>query len=336
MSSLVDHRWGLKKETVYNTPVVVDRFYPWLKVEPDWDNRIRFAKGLAGGGGRRRTLGARAVVPRGLGSIKLSAELESKQGGVLYDLAFGVSTVTAITGGSQQVFNNGLTTGFLPSATVQVVDVSNPGTDYVLTYSGCTVEKATITQPEDDIPMIEVEFDCASLSTATAAATATYASGVLFDASQITSAGLGGAFVAPTTIALATVATSFLDWREFKVTIDNKLDGTDAWPLSGRAQPVAGVPDIKFDGKANFQNTTIPTAYIVGTKLPWQATWTTGETLGAGFSQLQLAIPQMQLTKGMPKPDMGKIGTIDVSAMVTNDGTNKDIYLVYRTTDTTL
>ena len=337
MSSSTDHRWGMVEEVTFNTPLTVTRFYPWLEVEPDWDNRLRYAQGLASGGGRRSVLGNRVVVPQGQGMIKVKCELESKQGGVLLRAALGMSTVTAITGGSQQVFHNKLTTGYMPSYTIQVVDVTNPGSDYVLTYSGCSAMKATIEQGEDEIPTIEVEFDAVSLSTATAAASASYAtSSYIFDASQAASVGLGGSFTAPTTTALATGPTAFPDLRSFKVDIDQQLQVDGRVLGATRSRPVAGIPEIQWSATAEFNGTTMQAAYIAGTALPFQATLTTAETLGAGFTQFQVAIPQLRLTKGMPKITPGEVVTSDLEGKVFSDGTNNDIYVVYRTTDTVL
>ena len=85
MASIVDDRWGLKKETTYGTAVTVDRHYPWVgsDVEGTWDNRRRTAQGLVGGGGRRTVLGSRSFLPTGIGTLKTKVELDSKGLGVL-------------------------------------------------------------------------------------------------------------------------------------------------------------------------------------------------------------------------------------------------------------
>jgi hypothetical protein len=67
MSSSTDHRWGMKEESTFGVAVTVDRFYPWLEVEPDWDNRLRYAQGLASGGGARTVLANRSVAPQASG-----------------------------------------------------------------------------------------------------------------------------------------------------------------------------------------------------------------------------------------------------------------------------
>lgn len=336
MSTTLDHRWAMKRESTYNTPVTVDRFYPFLDgVEADWDPRPRQSMGQQGGNGRRGPLGSRRYVTIGQGTLKLSAELESKGGGVLLDWALGVSTVTAITGGSQIVCHPGIAGTVLPSATVQVVKVMNTGTEVVETYAGCTASKITIEQPEDDIPTIEVEADTRSYTTATAAATPAYpTTPTLFDHYQ-GACGLGGTLTAPTTLVLATGLTAFSDFRSWKLTIDQQID-KDRRIIGGRNQPLVGIPKIKFSGKVEFNATTLPVALVAGTKLPWYQTWTTTEAISAGFAQLQVVIPQLALNKELPQVKVGDTTVQAIDADVTNDGTNRDVYVVVRTVDTAL
>ena len=340
MSTTLDHRIGIKKETTYGTPVTVSRFYPYLDgTKSEWNARGRQGKGIISGA-RRTDLAPRAFLPlTGQGQITLKVELESKAAGVLLDLALGVSVVTAITGGSQINFHPGITGTVLPSATIQIVKVQNTGVEAVETYAGCTASKVTIEQPEDDVATLTVEFDALSYTTATAAATAAYPTApVIFDASQV-SCGLGGTLTLPTTLLAASGLTAFAEFKSFKVEVDQKID-TGRWILSagGRNQPVAGQPQLKFSGKAEYNSTTVPTALAAGTMLPFYATWTTGETLGAGTTQLQVVVPAMRITKGLPAPKAGETVELDVDADIFNTGVAgvQDLYVVYRTTDTAL
>lgn len=336
MAALTDHQWGIKRETIYGTAVTVDRFYPWLPggVKAEWDVRRRTAQGLAGGGGRRGPLSARSYLPTGIGTVTTKVELETRQAGVLFDLAFGASTVTAITGGSQQVYHPGLTSSYLPSATIQVAKIRNDGTPWVETYAGCTASKVTIEQPVDGIPTIEVEWDARSVTTGSSPATATYVYGTILDATY-GAAGLGGTLTVPTTTALATGLTAFAEMKSFHLEIEQAID-RDRWVLGGRNQPIAGIPAVSFSGQAEFTSSTLPAAVLAGTQLAFQCTWTTPEVLGAGFAQAQLVIPKLALTGDLPTPDMGKTGLVDVKASAPNDGINRDVYWVWRTADTVL
>jgi hypothetical protein len=340
VSTLLDDRIGIKAESTYGTRVTVDRFYPHLDDdESSWDPRLRQGMGLHGGAGRVSPLAARNYATAGQGTVTLKAELESKAGGVLLHAGIGASTVTAVTGGAFMLFHPGVTGTNLGTYTIQHVKVQNDGTDYVETYGGCTPSKTTIEQPEDDIPTIEVEFDTLNMTTATAAASQSYASGqVLYDAFNVSGVGLGGSLTVPTTTAFATGLTATTEWKEYKVEIDHQIDDAD-WRLGPtRGRPIIGAPKISFSGKANFDSTTLPAALIAGTQLPWYCTYSTGlQELTAGVSAgLQIVIPKLVLSKGLPKVKAGDRRVTDVSASVLNDGTNRDLYVAYRTVDTAL
>ena len=77
-------------------------------------------------------------------------------------------------------------------------------------------------------------------------------------------------------------------------------------------------------------------AYIAGTSLPFQCTWTTAEVLGAGFSAAADGHPVLKADQGHAEDPPGEVVTAELDARVFNDGTNRDIYLVYRTLDTAL
>jgi Phage tail tube protein len=339
MATAADHFIACAKESTYGVAVTPVRAYPFVDgTESDFDVRWRVGKGITGGFGRRTQLGTREFLPTGQGTLKIVAELESKAAGVLLDAALGVSSVAAITGGSQMLFHTGVPNLVLPSLTWQVAKVRNDGTYLVETYRGCTASKVTIEQPEDDIATIEVEWDALGMTTATAAITPTYAAApTIFDAYQA-QVYYGGALTAPTATVGATVATPSNVWRSWKLEIDQKIND-DGWVLSNgvRTQPKAGTPEIKMSGEVEFTDVAIVGNYLAGTRAPFLCTWTTPEVLGAGFAQLQVLIPQIALTKGVPQVKPGEAPTtFDVEAMVSNDGTNRDVTVVYRTADTAL
>jgi hypothetical protein len=336
MSTLLDHRVGMKKESTFGTPVTPDRFYPRLDAtQIKWDARRRTAAGIQSGG-RRSQLGARTFLPTGQGTATVKVELASKQAGVLLEAALGQIAVNTITGGAQMVADPAISGTLMPSYTIQTVDVDNTGTELVKTAAGCTPVKATIEQPEDGIATLTVEFDVLSYTTVTAAATKSYPSGAtLFDAYQVT-CGLGGTLTVPTTTAVASGLNAFNDFRSWQVEIDHSAN-TSRWNLSGgvRKQPTVGIPKIGFSGSVEHNASTVPGLLVAGTLTPWYSLHTTAETLGAGVTQLQVVIPQLAIKEGLPEPKMdGSTSVFPVSADVDNDGTNKDLYVVYRTTDT--
>ena len=106
--------------------------------------------------------------------------------------------------------------------------------------------------------------------------------------------------------------------------------------IGSRNQPIAGQQKIKFSGKVEYNSVTLTAGMVAGTRFPFYQTWTTTEAISAGFAQMQVVIPQLALTKGLPKVKAGDTTMQDLSANVTNDGTNRDVYVVLRTADTAL
>lgn len=334
MSTAMDDRISIKKESVYGTLVVTDRFYPMVDDSSgDWDPMLRDGEGLRGGTGRRTGLAARNFPTIGQGVVTLRVELESKAAGVAIEAALGVLTVTSITGGTQQLGHPGISGTYMPSYTIQLVKVSNAGTERVETYGGCTPSKSKIVQPPTGVAYLEIEFDAASYTTAVGAATVTYATDpTLFDAFQNTVAvGTSGLSV-PTTTALASGLTADTTWKEWSVEIDHQID-TEDWRLSSRGRPIASAPEIEFSGQVAFDTNTLPDAVAAGTKLSWYATTTTTEVLGAGFAQLQVCVPKLVVPKGLPQVKRGETRVCELSGSVRNDGTNQDVYVAYRTAD---
>ena len=337
MPTLTDDYWGLALESTYGTYQAPTRFYPWLKVKAGIDNDKRTSEGMIGGGGRRAKLGSRTLVPAygGVGKLTTTVELESKGLGRLLDFALGSSTVTAITGGSQMVFHDGISGSLLPSASIQVGQVQNDGTMYVLTYTGATASKVTIEQAVQKIPTMTVEWVCKAPVNNIAAVVPSYPSGSrLFDFG-LASASLGTALTPPTTTALGTGLTAFSDVKSWKLVLDQGLDA-ERYVLGGRNRPLAQGPEVTFEAEIEWNAATLANYVLNGDAVAFETTWSTTETLGAGVTQLQLSIPQMSLTGDLPEVETGKTRVQSIKADITNNGVDQDLYLAYRSTDVAL
>jgi hypothetical protein len=338
MANLTDNQVGLKVETTYGTPVTVDRFYPFLDgTAADWNTRQRQGQSIFVSS-KRGWRGDRRVIPKGQGVITVKTELASRQGGVLFQLAHGVATSTLVSGTTYLAgFRTSVTGTVLPSATIQVGKVRNDGTVDVETYAGCTAVSFEIECPEDGILTISVTFDALAFTTVTALATASFTAGAfLFDHSQGL-ATLGGAFTAPTTVALGSSATSFGNMRSWKFTVDQSAD-LGRWVLTaqGRNQPTVGILSPVFSGDWEYNDTAARTIYLAGTGVPVVVTHTTAEVLSAGFSQFQLAIPQLFLSAPILPPVTADTSVVSVTGDVTYDGTNELFYTSLRTADVAL
>lgn len=335
MVNLMDNQWGMALEGTYNTPVTVTRFYTWLDdVNSNWDIRRRDPAGLFPASNRTRRMD-RVFLPIGQGTVVVKTELASRQGALLANAAMGVSTLTAITGGSQIMLTPGITGTVLPSYTIQVVKVLNNGSQSAETYAGCTAVSAEIEVPDDGIATIMVTFDARSYTTATAIATFAITAGAfLFDASN-GAAGLFGTLTAPTTTTLATGLTAYANVKTWKLAWDNTAD-TARWVLGGRNQPTIGELKPVLTATVEFNDTIVQAAYLGLTAMPFTATHTTAEVLSTGNSQFQCVIPASYLDTGIPEA-VETTATQDIQATVKYGTAGlPPFYLIWRTADTVL
>jgi len=336
MANRMDNQIGMVKETVYNTPVTVTRFYPYLDgSDGQWDTRQRQG-GSIFVNSKRSFRGDRRVLPLGQGVVTIKTELASRQAGVLLEATHGLSVATLVSGTTwMQRHLTSVTGTVLPSYTIQLGKVRNDGTVDPETYSGCTAVSFEIECPKDGIPTISVTFDARGFTTATALATASYTAGAfLFDASQGATT-VGGALTAPTTTTLGSTATAFGNFLSFKLTVDHNAD-IERWVFGSRNQPTVGMADTAFAADAEYNDTALRTPYLAGTSIPVSLIMTTTETLSAGNSQFQLLIPQLYLNTPVLPPMADETTVVGISGTPTFDGTNELFYTMYRTADTAL
>ncbi|GAB6902485.1 phage tail tube protein [Kineosporia succinea] len=336
MANRMEHQVGIKAESSYNTPVTVDRFVPYLDgTEGNWDTRQRQGQGVMVST-RRGFRGDRRVLPIGQGEVVIKAEAGSRQFGLLLEAAAGAGTVTAITGGSLQLFTPSIPGTVMPkSYTIQLAKVRNDGTVDTETFGGCTAVSAEIECPEDDILTVQVTFDARSYQTGVPLAVASYtAASYLFDHSQ-GAAGVGGTLVAPTTTTLASGLTPFGAIRSWKLEWEQNAD-IERWVLGGRNQPTVGILEPEFTADVEYNDTTLRTAYLAGTGLPVTVTHTTTEVVGSGNSQLQVAIPQLFLESPVTPGMADETAVVGITGKVTYNNTHDLFYIGYRTADTAL
>jgi hypothetical protein len=336
MANLMDNQIGMAVETVYNTPVTVTRFLPYIDgTDGQWDTRQRQGQGIFVAT-KRLFRGDRRVLPIGQGQVTIKTELASRQGGLLLEAATGVSTYSLIGGTASLIgFRTSVTGTVLKSYTIQLGKVRNDGTVDPETYAGCTAVSFEIECPEDGIPTISVVFDARSFTTVTALATASYTAGAfLFDQSQ-GAATVGGSVTWPTTTTLATGGTAFGNFQSWKLSVSQTTD-ISRWVLGSRNQPTVSMLDATFGGDAEYNDVVLRTSYLAGTAIPVVVTHTTTEVLTTGFSQFQVGIPQLFLKSPVLPPMSADTAVVSVEGDITFDGTNEGFYISYRTADTTV
>lgn len=340
MATAMDDFVGGALESTFGTAVTVTRFYPWVPGGTDgqWEPQVRQGTGVLGGAGRTMVRASRSFLASGRGTVTVKAELESRAAGVLLTSAFGVAVApTAITGGSVQIYHTQVANLVMPSMTWQLRKILNDGSARVETFRGCTATKVKIDQPVNAIPTIEVEYDALAYTTATAAAVPSYAaSSNLYDAMH-GSVGYGGTLTVPTGSTVAAGLTADTKWRSWSLELEHAAD-VDGWVLNGgiRSQPKVGMPTGKLTGEIEWNDNIIPDAYTAGTQNAWLAQWQhPTETVGAVPALLQVVCPRIMWTKAPTTVTPGEAArTLSVEADIQSDGTNRDIYVVYRTQDT--
>lgn len=343
MATMLDHQLGLKAETTYNTPVVVDRFFEWLAGSGlDWDPNVVQGKGLRVGSQVARA--GRRVALVGKGSGKLSVELASKGLGVLLEGCWGTATSTLVSGSTyQQNFTPVVSGTYLKSFTAQEGIVKPGGTVDAYTYAGVTVGKFTVDMPADGIGTLEVEVDARSLATGTALATASYPTTPTLFAGGLPTSGamsVGGTLTVPTTTALGSVAGgTAVAVKSWKLEVDNGLD-TKRDVIGGRNQPTVGAREIKLTTTVEYDATTgtvFRDALIGQGGTPILLTAATAESLSTGVATLQLALPVCYVDGGaVPQPSEGEVITTDIEWSVLDNLTATPAYMVLRTADVAL
>lgn len=336
MGNRMDNQIGMIKESVYNTPLTVTRFYPYLDgTQGSLDTRQRQGASIFVNT-KRTPRGDRRVLPLAQGQVTIKTELASRQAGVLVEAAFGSSVSTLVSGSTQQQKHLTSITGtVLPSYTIQVAKVRNDGTIDPETYSGCTAVSCEIECPKDGIPTITVVFDARAMTTATGLATASYTAGAfLFDASQ-GAGGFGGTLTVPTTVIMGSGLTAFANFTDWKLSFEQNAD-ISRWVLGGRNQPTVGMINPVFSANAEYNDTTLRTAYLAGTSSALTITHTTTEALSVAFSQMQLVIPQLFLSADVLPPMSDDTTVVPVAGVPTYNGTDEVFYLMFRTADTVL
>ena len=344
MATATDHQLGLKQETTWNTPVVVDRFFEWLPGSGiDWDPNVVQGEGLRAGSQVERS--GRRVPLVGRGSGKLKIELASRGFGTLLQGCFGTAVSTVVSGATyQQLFTALISGTYLPAFTVQEGIVLPGGTVHAYTYAGCTISKWTLECSATGLATLEVEVDARSLATGTALATASYpTTPTLFSgALPLTGAmAVGGTLTAPLAIVLGSIAggTANVAVKSWKLEVDNNID-TKRDVIGGRNQPVVGQRKIKLSTLVEYDATTGATfrdAQIGQTVMPVLLTSNAAEALSVGTATFQLACPAAFIDGGaIPQPTDGSTVTTSISWSVLDNLTQSPLYGVLRTADAAL
>ena len=325
----INSQLGIKKETTYGTPVTVDRFTEYLSegIKPVLGRN--YSKGLRAGQRGMRTSSVVPFVKRYEGPLQV--EVLSKGFGfwlehIMGSVATGSAEETVVythTGSIASHCGDGFT-----------LQVNRPlgacaDTDQAFTWSGGKVMKAAFSCAVDGNLICDLDLVFADGTTATGLASASYPSGA-----EVMS-WLGG---------YLTVDTDDIPVKDWKVTIDNKLD-----PEKMRMTAAGGVfkepteadhPEVSAEFTCDWESLDFYNKVIANT-----AAGATGELiLGAGSPGIigDTLTPRLQFT--MPGCIFEDAGTTvsgpaaleqSVKVMAGNTSGSNMLTIAYRTLDTT-
>lgn len=338
MSTNQDCSIGIAVESTYKTYVTPTRWYEFMDENLDWDKVTKQGKGLRVGARVARS--GRRVVVTGEGKGDISLEVTSKGMGPLWQASLGTGTPTLVSGSTYQ---HNFTLGDAPnSLTIQKGVPQAPSGTTIDAYSflGATVDSFEIDSPNGDIITAKFALDIGDYTTAQAYASPSYtATPNLYQFGGGTGVQIGGTLTAPTTTALASLATPVTTGiRNFSLSVSNNVNGSRYnYGASGRkAKPPVGLRTISGKFTAEYDQTTLRDAFLNDTSVPMVITFTSG-ALSTGLETFQIVLPEVKLESSIPNSNGGDLITIDHSFTVL-DGlvAAQPIWLIHRTSEATL
>lgn len=335
MAGTQDCSIGFATESTFRTAATPTR---WLEVlgdeSLDYQKTVKQGQGLRVGSRVARSV-RRVVTSVGAGG-DFSTEAISKGMGLLWQWLLGTGASTLVSGSTyQQVF----TLGDAPaSLTIQKGIVEAGGTVDPITFLGCMASGFEIDFSNADIVTVKASVDAADVSTATAYAAPSYASGANlfhFAGGSIST----GALTAPTTTALASGATPVTNVRGGSISVDHSLRD-DRYNLGGagkKSKQLHGLTSITGKLDVEYDSTTFRDAVLNETPMSLILTWTTAGALSTGFETLQVVLPEIKFDGELPKFNGADLITPSMSFTALDNLTAaQPIWIVTRTADTAL
>ncbi|MFQ6170367.1 phage tail tube protein [Oryzobacter sp. R7] len=333
MTTFQDCSVGAAVESTYATPVTVTRWFEFLEESLDFSKNIVQGKGLRVSSRVARS--ARRVVTTADAGGDLSMECLSKGMGILWQACLGSGSSALVSGTTyQQLFTLG---DVLPSLTVQKGLPRVDGTVDAYTLSGTTVDSWELEAGNADIAKLTMTMDAKDVTTATAYAAPSYASGAnLF---HFANGSLStGAFTAPTSTALAAGGTALANIRSAAVKLTHNPD-TERYNFGAggrKAKPSTGTREITGSLEAEYDSATFRDAVLNETPMCLILNYT-GGALSTGTEQLQIVLPEIKLDGKLPNANGGQLITQSLEFTALDNLTAaQPIWVVVRTADTAL
>lgn len=337
----LDAQFGFKSETTVGTPVTVDKFAEFNSETFTFDPGFIEPSGLRVGVKYKR--GSRLVQSRKTvgGSVDLNHATRTM--GTLWRNMIGssVTTPTLILGSAfSQVHQTGDLLG--KSMTCQV-GRPEPSTQTVKphTYAGCKVDSWEFSVSDNDVAKLSIDLDGFDEATATALATAAFASAPAaeeFNFSQCTAFSIGGTIggAAPLTYTGGSSVTSVV--RSLSIRGDNAL-ATERYGLGNlgvkKEQLENGMPTITGTFDAEYLQSEFYTPFKANTSTSLNVKFEGSIISGTDKNTLEFIVPQIRIKNVTPQVTGPDLVTATVEWEVYYDGTNNPFQVKIISADAT-
>lgn len=324
MTTQLDGQVGFKKEVTFGTGVTVDSF-----LEPNSEDLkcdITWSQGNGMRVGQRTSYGDRRVMTKKSVMGSIETDLFSKGLGKLIEAVLGgTGTSTVIAGSAYQQLFTPTTTDYLNSYTIQKgVPPLGGGAVLPHTFTGMVCTGFELTAANGEVGKIKFNWVGKDMATATALATASYASSVVPLSFVGGSVGIGGTMTVPTTTALAVGVTASANVTDVNLNYDNGVDdgGFNFGGAGLRSRkPALGRRVIGGTLTVEYTDNTLRDAYLAGTSLPLTITYADTTLIsGSSYPTIQFAAPAIKLNGDVPAISAtGEVTTVEVEFEVVDD-----------------
>lgn len=338
----LDAQFGFKAETTWGTAVTVDKFLEFssesLTNEPTFLEPTGLRPGVKHKRASRVRISRRSVT----GDVQL--EVATRGMGTIWKhcLASGSGSTpvqVASTTAYKQVHTPGGFVGF--GLTMQVGRPEPSGTVRPFTYAGCKVASWEFSLSDSEVPMLTLNVDGRSESTATALATASYTSGAtVFDFSQAT-LELGGTAATTSGLCEVTGGTAVATIvREINISAETPMAnerfglgnaGLKAEQLENDTPTITGTLTAEFNKTEFYDVFTANTTQPLVLRLEGAAIGVSGEV-----DTLEFLMPAVKFKAAAPTVEGPDIVAMNVDFEAYADGTNAPIQILVISADTAL
>lgn len=320
IGSGISAQLGMKAESVYGTPVTVDRFFEFESEAIDIDI-AKVDAPLLGGGRFLRNDRVKTFL-RGAGGAINFGPVMNKNFGLILQHMLGQNTVTGASANKTHTCIPDALALQGKSMTLQVGRPDVGGTVRAYTFEGGKIVDWELSCAIDEALKLNTTWDFENVLTATGLASASYVAAqemFIFTEGSLT---VGGASTAVKKLNIKGTNALATDRRV--------LGGTKKEPLAN------GIADISGGLECEFEDLTAYAAWLAGTQAQLIATFTLATvipTTAVPYS-LTITIPKIEYSGETPK-----VGGPDVVMQPRPfrglyDGTNPTITMVYVTGDT--